>query len=328
VGVKNGRWFLNAVMLVRTNIAPADLLSRLEEIENTFGRKGKGEKTNRTLDLDIILFGDFSISDSRLTVPHKEMCDRKFVLAPLAEIAPDAVHPVTGEPISKLLKSVQSQKAVMVEPFNNSVDYRHIVVEGPIGVGKTSLVEKLAAYFGAGVVLELATENPFLEGFYQDPAKFALPAQLFFLASRLRHLQDAEKGGLKKIVADYAPDKDLLFARLNLSGEELKLYNEIRSSTAYKPPTPDLVIFLSADDDKLLGRIKNRGRACEKGIAEKYVGSVNHAYKDWSANYEGSPSLVVETNETDFGGDPEAFGKLLWRISRPIKGRAVFNPAE
>lgn len=327
MGMPGARWFVNCAAKIKTSLPPLELLEKLEKIEAEFGRGQKGGKSGRTLDLDMLLFGDQNISSDRLTVPHPEMTKRKFVLEPLAEIAQASLD-IGGATLSGLLKSVENQKTAKAEPFAPSVNLRGIAVEGPIGVGKTSLVEKLSAYFGARSVLELPSENPFLSGFYENAEKHALGAQLSFLTSRLRLSREAETSGAKMIVTDYLPDKDLLFARLNLSGDELRLYNEVRSLVHYKPAAPDLAIFLSAEDDALMQRIKNRARDCEKGISEKYVGLVNRAYKDWFTRYDGSPALLVDSNGMNFGSDMAAFGKLLWRISGPVNGREVFHCAE
>lgn len=206
--------------------------------------------------------------------------------------------------------------------------YNYIVVEGPIGVGKTTLVQKLAEHFGAQTILEQAEENPFLPGFYKDPAKYAFSAQLFFLTSRYRQLKEADQVDLfrRRAVADYMLEKDLIFAQLNLESDEFKLYNEIYGLLLEKLARPDLVIFLSADTETLVRRIGKRGRPYESGISEKYIAEVNQAYHRWFFQYDRGPALQVNTNGLDFANSEGDFGKLLEKISHPVKGREFFNP--
>ncbi len=326
VGIGPTRWFLNCVLEVETDLGPLELLGRLEEIEASMGRAAKGLNAPRTIDLDLVLFGEAASDDPRLTIPHPRMAVRRFVLEPLSEIAPNAAHPALGK-IAELLPAVAGQEVVRVEPFDPPVSRRRIAVEGPIGAGKTSLAEKLAEYYGARPVHEMSVENPFLGPFYEEPRKFAFAAQLFFLLSRLGMSLEAEKAGVPT-VSDFHHDKDLLFSRMNLEGDELRLYNGVRGLLGPRPATPDLTIFLSADDETLFQRTKKRGRACETGITEKYVAEVSSAYRDWCSKYDGGPALMVNANDTDFADDETAFGKLLWRISRPINGREAFDPSD
>jgi len=206
--------------------------------------------------------------------------------------------------------------------------YNYIVVEGPIGVGKTSLVALLAAHFGAQTIKEQAEENPFLSGFYRDPAKNAFSAQLFFLTSRFRQLREARQVNLfqQMVVADYMLEKDRIFAELNLDSDELRLYNEVYGLLEAKLARPDLVIFLSAETETLVRRIDKRGRGYEAGIAEKYIEEVNQAYHRWFFQYDRGPALQVNTNGIDFVKNEGDFGKLLDKISHPVKGREFFNP--
>lgn len=195
-------------------------------------------------------------------------------------------------------------------------------------MGKTTLVQKLADHFGAQTILEQAEENPFLPGFYNDPAKFAFSAQLFFLTSRYRQLKEADQVDIfrRRAVADYMLEKDLIFAQLNLESDEFKLYNEIYGLLLEKLARPDLVIFLSADTETLVKRIAKRGRRYEAGISEKYIAEVNQAYHRWFFQYDRGPALQVNTNGLDFANSEGDFGKLLEKISHPVKGREFFNP--
>ncbi len=204
----------------------------------------------------------------------------------------------------------------------------YIAIEGPIGVGKSSLTLKLADHFGAQTIMEKMEENPFLSGFYKTPRQYAFQAQMFFLLSRHKQLLEANQVDLfqQKVVADYMLEKDKLFALINLDSEEFKLYNQMYELLLARLAKPDLIIFLSADTETLTRRIGKRGRNFEAEIAEKYIEEVNEAYHRWFFHYDAGPSLQVNTSGIDFVENEEDFIKLLEKISRPIKGREFFNP--
>ncbi|MFQ5432812.1 MAG: deoxynucleoside kinase [Nitrospinota bacterium] len=206
--------------------------------------------------------------------------------------------------------------------------YRYIAIEGPIGVGTTSLTAMLARQFGAAELYEKVDDNPFLAKFYEDREKYALSTQLFFLVSRYRQLGEANQLNLfqKNVVADYMLEKDLIFAELNLNSDEYEIYNEIYRHLSVNVARPDLVIFLTAQTDRLIERVRMRGRDFESGISEKYIKEVNEAYHRFFFRYDKGPMLQVNTNEIDFVKNKEDFQKLLDKISSPVKGREFFNP--
>lgn len=205
---------------------------------------------------------------------------------------------------------------------------RLIVVEGPIGVGKTSFSKLLAQAFSAELVLEKIDENPFLPQFYQDTEKWAFQAQLFFLLARFRQLQDLAQQSLfsKTTVTDYFFQKDRIFAYLNLSEEELVLYEQIYKLLNPRVPQPDLVVFLCADTDRLLDRIRQRGRDYEKGIPPAYLASLNEAYNRFFFQYEESPLLVVQTGDIDFVRDPADLADLITQVNQMKRGKAYYHP--
>lgn len=206
--------------------------------------------------------------------------------------------------------------------------YKYIAVEGPIGVGTTSLTGMLAKSFGAAELYEKVDENPFLAKFYLDRKKYALSAQLFFLVSRYRQLGEANQINLfrKNVVADYMLEKDIIFAELNLNSDEYEIYNAMYRHFSVNVANPDLVIFLTAQTDRLIERVRKRGRDFESGISEKYIEEVNEAYHRFFFRYDKGPMLQVNTNEIDFVKNKEDFQKLLDKISSPVKGREFFNP--
>jgi deoxyguanosine kinase len=204
----------------------------------------------------------------------------------------------------------------------------YIVVEGPIGVGKTSLARRLAQSFETDLVLEGADENPFLERFYEDPRKGALPAQLFFLFQRARQMESMRQADMFQPVrvADFLIEKDRLFAELTLDAEELKLYEQVYDHVTVDAPVPDLVIYLQAPVDVLLKRIARRGIRYERNIDAGYLGRLSEAYARMFLNYEASPLLIVNAahiNLVDSDADYEA---LLEQIHSTRKGMQYFNP--
>lgn len=199
---------------------------------------------------------------------------------------------------------------------------RYLAVEGPIGVGKTSLTQMLAEDLGARLILEEAAENPFLSEFYQDPNRHAFQAQIFFLLSRYRQQVELLQQDLfnQITVSDYVFAKDQIFASLNLSPEEMDLYNNVYQLLDARLPKPDLVIFLQANPDILMSRIKKRKADFEKGIQEDYVDRVSQAYSQYFFQYTESPLLVVNTSGLDFVKKPKDYDTLKKELYHMWKG--------
>jgi deoxyadenosine/deoxycytidine kinase len=191
---------------------------------------------------------------------------------------------------------------------------RYIAVEGPIGAGKSSLAEILGAELSARVIREEPDENPFLGAFYKDPRRNAMSAQLFFLLARYAQQGELSQGDLFArggIVSDYLFAKDRLFASLNLSPDEMALYDRIYQMLKPRTVTPDLVVYLQARTEVLIDRIKKRGRSVEKPIRADYVAEVARAYAEFFFNYNEGPLLIVNASDIDFVGNPEHRQELI-----------------
>jgi deoxyguanosine kinase len=207
---------------------------------------------------------------------------------------------------------------------------RYIVVEGPIGAGKTSLARRLADHFRKDLLLEDPDANPFLQRFYEDPKRHALATQLFFLFQRIQQLE-----GLKQIdlfeqgkVADFLLDKDPLFARLTLSDDELHLYQQIYDQLMPQAPTPDLVIYLQASAETLIERVRRRGVDYERGISEQYLVRLADAYSRYFYQFSAAPLLIVNSEHLNFVDDDADFALLLRRITEMRGPREFFSRGE
>ncbi len=205
-----------------------------------------------------------------------------------------------------------------------------IVIEGPIGVGKTTLANKLGFSFGSDLLLEDANENPFIEKFYDNPAAAALPTQLFFLLQRARQLNAMKQGDMFNPVrvADYLIEKDRLFAELTLDADELDLYEQVYTSLTIDVPTPDLVVYLQAPVEVLLERIQKRGLKHERFIEAAYLQRLCDAYIQFFYQYNNAPLLIVNAADIDFANNDEDYLLLYQQIVEVQSGRHYFNPTQ
>ena len=210
---------------------------------------------------------------------------------------------------------------------------KFLAVEGPVGVGKTTLTKLLAESFRYETFLEQPSDNPFLADFYKNPSQSALATQLFFLFQRVKQIQDLKQGDIFTPihVSDFLLDKDKLFAQVTLSEHELSLYNQIYDYLSLDLPTPDLVIYLQAETKTLFERVAQRGREIEKGISFEYLDLLNESYKEFFLHYDRSPVLIVNSEFLDLAHNQNDYmllvDKLLEYFNNPEGRMMYFNPS-
>ena len=210
----------------------------------------------------------------------------------------------------------------------NKHNLKYIVVEGPIGVGKTSLAQRLSDEFGSTLLLEHVDDNPFLERFYQNPREAALSTQLYFLLQRTKQLQEFKQADIFSPVrvADFLIEKDRLFAQVTLNASEYELYEQIYSHLTIDAPKPDLVVYLQAPVEVLLQRIRKRGRGYERLVETAYLEQLNEAYAKFFYDYNDAPCLIVNASDIDFINNDKDYEQLLGEILNTEAGKRYFNP--
>ncbi len=305
--------FLNCVVKVETTKTAQQLLKNILAIEKKMGRerKKKNEYVSRLIDIDILFYDDITVHTKSLIVPHPELKNRKFVLQPLCDIAPDFIHPIYKKSIKTLLSETQD-KSILIKQSkwlrNPKKDYslskyRYIAIEGNIGAGKTSLATQIANDFNAKLILERFKENPFLPKFYKEPERYAFPLEMSFLADRYQQLlEDITQLDLFKecMIADYDAYKSLIFAKITLQEEEFVLYKKLFQFMHKELPKPDMYVYLYQNTERLLKNIKKRGRAFEKGIEAEYLQKINQGYLDFIKTQYNMNVKIIDVSKRDF----------------------------
>ncbi len=272
--------YLNCVVEIRTSLTAAKLHQQLIRIENALGRK-RGEKwASRTIDIDLLLFGNEVISSDTLTVPHSQMHLRSFVLAGLCELNPKLLHPVLNETIDTLAGRLNGGNFALMPDMSQLMS-----IAGNIGAGKTTLTKILAEAFKGKAIFEAYDTNPFLSKVYAGNHDLALDSQLYFLFTRLEQLKPAslEKG--KVVVSDYLFQKEQIYAKLTLNTEQLVLYQKFYSIVSPAITNPVVVIYLQNPPKQCLERIHKRSRPYEQRIEGSFLEAIGAGYeqglRDW-----------------------------------------------
>jgi len=319
-----GNAFLNACLAVNSRISAEKVLQLLLEIEVSLGRK-RGEAStyqNRTIDLDILFVGDEIIETSSLKVPHPQLQNRKFVLLPLADIAPGLFHPVFKITVKELLES--SGDSSGISEVNETLKLpgkayafrqsNYIANEGNIGAGKTSLSTMIAQDFNAKLILERFKDNPFLPKFYEDKNRYAFPLEMSFLADRYQQLSDdlAQYDLFRDfVVSDYDVFKSLIFAKITLQEEEYVLYDKLFRIMYKELVKPDLYIYLYQNTERLLENIKTRGRDYEQNIQPEYLVEINKSYLSYIKSQKEMKVRIIEISNLDFVNDRGDYLQVL-----------------
>lgn len=321
-----GGAFLNACIAVETRFKPQKILTQLLEIEKKMGRERKNIHgyQNRPIDLDILLFGDEIITSEELTVPHPQMHQRDFVLAPLADIASEVKHPVKKLSVNALFDRLEksglkliSEELQLPKKFSFS-NFNYIAVEGNIGAGKTSFATMVSQDFNAKLILERFKDNAFLPKFYEDKSRYAFPLEMSFLADRYQQLSDdlAQYDLFKDfVVSDYDVFKSLIFAKITLHEDEYSLYQKLFHIMYKELVKPDLYVYFYQNTERLLENIKKRGREYEQNIEADYLANINRSYLSFIKSQPGLNVKIIDISDLDFVKRREDYLQLLEEIT-------------
>lgn len=325
-----GEDFLNAVAYLQTDMAPELVMQELLSIERdlgrrrgTSGRQTKGTEpenaqskdrqySSRTIDLDLLAYGDLILAGPELTLPHPRIQHRLFVLQPFLELAPNWQHPVLGLSLNELRERCTDSnlpKRIAQWLKNPSAKYdftalRYVAIEGNIGAGKTSLAQMIARDFKGKLILERFADNPFLPQFYQDPERYAFPLEMSFLADRFQQLaeQSAQYDLFSDlIITDYDRYKSLIFAKITLTAAEFDLYQKFFHLMHRELPRPQVYIYLAQSTDRLLDNIKQRGRPYEQSIDADYLQKIHSGYlTHLSSEAHQGKVIRIDLDDLDF----------------------------
>nr|WP_317631656.1 2-amino-4-hydroxy-6-hydroxymethyldihydropteridine diphosphokinase [uncultured Flavobacterium sp.] len=325
--------FYNAILLVYTPFEAEKTLSKIVEIETALGRVRADSEgyQPRTIDIDIIDFNGEIINTPSLQIPHPQMQNRKFVLAPMQDLNIDWKHPILHQSVAELVTICDDDSVLeVIGGLKNPIhDFKlhqcnYISIEGNIGAGKTTLSTRISEDFNAKLILERFADNPFLPKFYNDPIRYAFPLEVSFLTDRFKQLtDDLSQFDLFKdfVIADYHIFKSLIFAKVTLGEDEYKLYKTMFDIIYKEMPKPDLYVYLYQNPERLLKNIKLRGRSYEQDIKSEYLEKINHGYLDYIKTQTDLNSIIIDVSEYDFVENQEDYITVLNLIQNKLKGR-------
>ncbi len=320
-----GRNFLNIVVELSTTLSPHALLDTTKHIEKEIGRQPRKNLlsySDRPIDIDILTYGKEQIKIDGLQIPHKHLAERNFVLFPWKDIAPSFVVPGYDSTVEELAEvSTDTLLAEKIAP-GLEMPYDFLTIEGNIGAGKTTLAKMIAGEYGAQLILERFEENPFLPKFYEDPARYAFPLEMSFLADRYQQLIDelSQRDLFKKfVVSDYFVIKSLIFAGVTLQDEEFRLYRKIFNFMYNDLKKPDLYVYLYRETDDLLHNIAKRGRDYEKNITADYLKKIHNGYMSFIKTASDLNVLMIDVTGMDFQHKPEVYEAVKLKILNGLK---------
>ncbi len=321
-----GNAFLNACIEIETIFSAEKCLKELLEIELDLGRTRlpSGEYSNRSIDLDILFYGDECRQSETLIIPHPKLTERDFVLAPLKDIAPKLKHPQLKTSIIDYFSQLKSSSIQKVNglqlnlPQLPEIQHQYLAIEGNIGAGKTSLASSIAHDYNAKFIPERFKDNPFLPKFYKDHIRYAFPLEMSFLADRHQQLlDDISQFELFSdfAVADYDFYKSLIFAQVTLGEDEYRLYKKVFDIMYKELPKPDAYIYLYQNTERLLSNIKKRGRGYEQEIQPEYLENLNKGYLNFIKNQQFLKVKIIDISELDFVENRKDYLYLLEEIA-------------
>jgi len=320
-----GNDFYNLCLACETKLHPQELLETLLNIEKKLGRErrpGTGYQS-RSIDIDILFYEDYILDEPELKIPHPQLHLRRFVLGPLAEIAPGKIHPQLQKSTAALLEECPDTTPVKPTMANiylrrrDFSEFRFIAIEGNIGAGKTTLATKIAEDFNGKLVLERFADNPFLPKFYEDMQRYAFPLEMSFLADRYQQFtDDTARPDLFKsfMVSDYDIFKSLVFAKVTLSADEFLLYRKVFNFMYNEVIKPDVYLYLHQNTGRLLENIKRRGRAYEQNIKPEYLDAINQGYLDFIKTHKNLNSLILDVSDLDFVEKKEDYRHIIDQV--------------
>jgi len=330
----SGEDFLNAVAFLQTDMAPEALMQELLSIERDLGRLRGAPQSNerayssRTIDLDLLAYGDLIQESSDLILPHPRIQNRLFVLQPFLEVAPSWQHPELNLSLIELRDQCPDSnppKPIAQWLKNPSAKYdftalRYLAVEGNIGAGKTSLAQMIARDFNGKLILERFADNPFLPQFYQDPERYAFALEMSFLADRFQQLaeQSAQYDLFSDlIITDYDRYKSLIFAKITLTPAEFDLYQKFFHQMHRDLPRPQVYVYLAQSTERLLDNIKRRGRSYEQSIDADYLQKIHSGYlTHLSSETHQGKVIRIDLNDLDFVNRRSDYLKILDLITK------------
>lgn len=318
--------FLNACLVLETHLTPLTILEKILAIEKSMGRERmqEGGYKARIIDVDILYFDAEIIQSDHLVIPHAKLQERKFVLLPLSDIAPQKYHPVLGKDTRNLIQECKDKS----QPIKTSLklyktkeelfsSLSFIAIEGNIGAGKTTLANKIAEDYNGKLVLERFADNPFLPKFYEDQGRYAFPLEMSFLADRYQQFtDDTSQFDLFKnfMVSDYDIYKSLIFAQVTLQKDEFNLYRKLFNLMYKEVKKPRIYVYLYQSTERLLENIKNRGRSYEQSIEPAYLDKINKGYFDFFKSYPEQNTLIIDVGELDFVSSLKDYNTIIDRI--------------